>query len=229
MKWAKRLFFVNRHSLVIFLAFLFVSLHVRGYTWTDLPAKLSAVITDNWMTVDTIEALSSITLRVPVGTHMAHIYVQRDTSINWGEDYEYMHGYCGYGYPWTFCRDKCCTHGLEGLDVDGCVEDHSSYAWSVLENGELEYLYGGMLTLESTMVESRETEHRLLPGEHPFTMGFFHTWCIHSVGNFESYDLQNFEYNDKHYSHSRQFLSNFYAEKPYWSQVLENCNPNQQQ
>ena len=49
------------------------------------------------------------------------------------------------------------------------------------------------------------------------------------VGNFESSNLQELGYNDKHYSHSRQFLSNFYAEKPYWSQVLENCNPNQQQ
>ncbi len=203
MKWAKRLFFVNRHSLVIFLAFLFVSLHVRGYTWTDLPAKLSAVITDNWMTVDTIEALSSITLRVPVGTRMAHIYLQGGTTIDFGEDYEYMYGNCGYGYLWNLCLDGCCTHGLDGLDADGCVKEHSSYSWSVLGNGELEYLYGGMLTLESTMVESRGTD--------------------------QNFNLQGFGYNDEHYSHSRQFLSNFYKEQPYWEQVLIDCGLKQKQ
>ena len=58
-----------------------------------------------------------------------------------------------------------------------------------------------------------------------------HAWgepigMLSSVPDFTSFCLQGglLNYNERHYSHSRQFRSNISAELPYWKQVLISCN-----
>jgi hypothetical protein len=45
-----------------------------------------------------------------------------------------------------------------------------------------------------------------------------------SVTGFESWDLNaNMRYNNKRYSHSREFRSNVGMETPFWKNVMEDC------
>ena len=42
-----------------------------------------------------------------------------------------------------------------------------------------------------------------------------------SVHDFENKNLQEWGYDDRHYSHSKQFRSNVIEENPYWKYIYE--------